>query len=785
MILLDKVVEVKADIAEKFRMFMERGRIMFFRAPCGFGKTTLAKELLKNSRARVYETAADKIDFEDLNKNDKWEVLLVDDLQLLQNHDEQQMLCELIRSKTQKRFVLLTRGMIQGWLIPFRLSGLMYEVEAEDLFFDKKALADYFGACGVQVAETELNAIMHDSMGYPLSNAMLVKHLKKDEKYTGVLVREIIHEIYAYFDEMIFRRFDLPTRRFLLELAPFESLNTELAKMVSGDANAGKILLQLQNDTSMMIADAADRFHFWEVFREFLMWEQEREYTAEQQRALYSRGGLFYELHENYAKALECYSKSGEQSKVSELLIKSTSLHPGMRHYEEMESYYLSLPDSIICESPSLMQGKSMLCALHADYDGSEKWYHRLEEFAAVRKKSDAAAKEAKSRLTWLNIALPQRGVTGMVDTIMSAFKLMTNKEISVPPLSVTSTLPSIMNGGKDFSEWSKTDDFLYATVRLPVTAVLGKDGVGLPECAVAESKFEKGEDVSSRMLTLVSRVSEVQSKGTPDIEFALVGLLVRSQLDAGKTDDARNTLTAMKERFSERGLERFMPNINALMCRIALRSGDAQYAEEWYRTEAPRDALNLRVMKRYQYFTEAMTELMLGDEEAAMLTLSPLEPYCVRCDRHIDTIHLKTLMAIAKYRRRDDTWHDDIKEAVKIAEEYGFIRTVSEYGSAVLPLLEVCEDTDFLKAVIKAARNQAVYYPDYLKPEKRLVENLTESEMQVLRLICADKSNSEIGEILNIRLTTVKSHVSHILQKLSVNRRSEAKTMAGKLHLL
>ena len=104
---------------------------------------------------------------------------------------------------------------------------------------------------------------------------------------------------------------------------------------------------------------------------------------------------------------------------------------------------------------------------------------------------------------------------------------------------------------------------------------------------------------------------------------------------------------------------------------------------------------------------------------------------------------------------------------------------------AAVLPLLETCEDTDFLKAVIKSARNQAVYYPDYLKPPKRLVENLTESEMQVLRLICADKSNSEIGEILNIRLTTVKSHVSHILQKLSVNRRSEAKTMAGKLHLL
>ena len=30
------------------------------------------------------------------------------------------------------------------------------------------------------------------------------------------------------------------------------------------------------------------------------------------------------------------------------------------------------------------------------------------------------------------------------------------NKEVALPSFSVTSALPSIMNGGKDFSEWSK-----------------------------------------------------------------------------------------------------------------------------------------------------------------------------------------------------------------------------------------------------------------------------------------------------------------------------------------
>lgn len=54
-----------------------------------------------------------------------------------------------------------------------------------------------------------------------------------------------------------------------------------------------------------------------------------------------------------------------------------------------------------------------------------------------------------------------------------------------------------------------------------------------------------------------------------------------------------------------------------------------------------------------------------------------------------------------------------------------------------------------------------------------------------MLRLICADKSNAEIGEILGIKLPTVKTHVSHVLSKLGVSRRSEARTAAQRLWLL
>ena len=61
----------------------------------------------------------------------------------------------------------------------------------------------------------------------------------------------------------------------------------------------------------------------------------------------------------------------------------------------------------------------------------------------------------------------------------------------------------------------------------------------------------------------------------------------------------------------------------------------------------------------------------------------------------------------------------------------------------------------------------------------------LTATEWQILFLLCADKSNAEIARIMDVKLPTVKTHVSHILEKLGVSRRSEAKTAAKKLRLV
>ena len=664
----------------------------------------------------------------------------------------------------------------------------MTTLEPDDLLFDREDIRRYFADNKIPVTESEISVIVKESLGCPLGVVITARQMSGGKPFSPELVTRAYREVFAYFEEAVYNRFDLTVRRLLLELSLFEDFDMEMVRMVSGDPHAGEMLNWLLQNTTMLRCEDGQTFYFWTQFRAFLQWEMAKEFGEEKRRTIFSRAALYYELKEDYARALDCYTKSGDHTKVSELLARNAELHPGMGHYSEMEKYYRSLPEGEILASPALMQGMSMLCALATDYEGSEHWYRELKGFADCRDKQDAAGRQARSRLAWLDISLPQRGVAGMIETFPAVFRLMINKEITLPPFSVTSNLPSLMNGGKDFAEWSKKDDLLYRTLRVPVETVLKKDGIAFADCALAESKFEKGEDITERMFALISRMSEVQQKGTPEMEFAINGLLARSQIARGQAADARRTIETLRARFAEQGLNRFLPNMDALLCRIALHCDDPDSADAWYRNKAPRDPMHLNVMKRYQYLTQAMVEIMQNRPDDALLTLSPLEHYIHGCGRHIDGIHLNILCALALYRKKNAKWRKRLTAALKTAAEYNFITTVSMYGAAVLPLLDKLNRDDgskWYKRLMADVRMQAAYYPRFLAPRLSQTKELTPTELQILHLVCADKSNAEIAQMMDIKLPTVKTHVSHIFDKLGVKRRSEAKTAAEKLWLV
>lgn len=107
--------------------------------------------------------------------------------------------------------------------------------------------------------------------------------------------------------------------------------------------------------------------------------------------------------------------------------------------------------------------------------------------------------------------------------------------------------------------------------------------------------------------------------------------------------------------------------------------------------------------------------------------------------------------------------------------------------------LLKDVEPEDLVNAIRAAVRGQATLHPSVAvrlvrgmeHPDDDMLDDLTERELDVLRLVAQGKSNKEIAETLVIAEGTVKSHVSNILSKLHLAHRTQAALYALKRRLV
>jgi NarL family two-component system response regulator LiaR len=110
--------------------------------------------------------------------------------------------------------------------------------------------------------------------------------------------------------------------------------------------------------------------------------------------------------------------------------------------------------------------------------------------------------------------------------------------------------------------------------------------------------------------------------------------------------------------------------------------------------------------------------------------------------------------------------------------------------AGALSYLLKDTGPDELAEAVRKAAAGEAVLHPRVASRvvqelsgarahEPNVFHELTDRELQVLRLIADGMSNADIAEELVISVKTVKSHVSNILGKLHLNDRTQAAVYA------
>lgn len=193
---------------------------------------------------------------------------------------------------------------------------------------------------------------------------------------------------------------------------------------------------------------------------------------------------------------------------------------------------------------------------------------------------------------------------------------------------------------------------------------------------------------------------------------------------------------------------------------------------------------------------TLARVYLVQKNFEQALNLLANLEAHAQAEGRIGRLLKILNLQSLLIYEKGEPSQaYIILEKALRLAVSEGYIRTFIDEGEAMQRLLskwvnqaEIGPLKSYANQLIAQFEERSISVHDQhsaLKPQTKLIEPLTEREIEVLNLIALGKTNKEISVELIVSPGTVKAHTSNIYRKLDVANRTEAVSHARKLDIL
>lgn len=735
----------------------------------GVGKTSLIIHNLNMKRCIYYSAAETEASQIAIREQGVEHTVVIDDLQSVTGVEEREAYYKVIQELLGREdvwLILIARCPFPRWLLTLRTKYIFVEIEESDFLFSIEEQRAYLEQYGICLPDELHERAWRMGGGNPLS--LLFFAMEK-----GDLERTQKRE-WDYLESHVYEQWDVELQEFFMNICIVETFTIRLAAMLTGRSDVEKVIAKAEETGNFFETAGVDGV--WKCrwpMRKSMRQRLGRRKTLEQIRRLYYTAGLYYELENQIPEALSMYEECRDMESISRLLISNANKNPSSGWYYELRRYYLELPEQIIEESPALMAGMSLLHSMLMNIEESERWYQALEQYADTH--TGGQRREARSRLIYLKIALPHRGSMDMIDLIKNADLFLREWRSTLPDLSVTSNLPSMMNGGKDFCEWSRKEREMVVSIGKPVEFILGKYGKGLVSLILAESFLEKGEDTFEIYSQAEKGKMEAESGGKLDQVFVGIGTLAWLSVLKNNAEGAAASLAGFRTR-AEKEAPNLLTNIDAFLCRISLYQGNdgASWMEQ-----APDETLEFSILERFRYLTKTRVYIQQKRYEEAYCLLQQLLYYAETMNRTYILMELHLLLAVVQYRTGQEEWRENLQACVSQAESYHFVRLLSREGSVLLSMLEegepIWKDRSFRKQVLEECGQMKEFYPRYLGGRQEDEIILSENAVKILKYQSEGLSSAAIAEKMKLSEATVKYHSRETYRKLGVKNKTAA----------
>lgn len=773
-------------------------------------------------------------------------VLVLDDYHVLEHprvHDTVQFL--LNNLPAQCHLIITSRADPPFSLSRLRAQRQLVELRMDDLRFTHDEAEKFLGQLmGLSLSDEHIRTLEQRTEGWiaALQLAAISMQGRADPAGFVMSFAGSHRFVLDFLADEVYHRQPEPLRTFLLQTSILDRLSAGLCNAVAGRSDSQEMLEAVERANLFLLPldDKRSWFRYHNLFADLLRYRLERTYP-DLKPQLHQRAARWYAENGRTYEAVGHALAAKDFDLTARLVADTDPTALAMRgQVSTLLGWLDALPEAIIRSNPRLSIAYAWSHFVTVDLEGIEKhvqdaletmevsvaafddrtyasmnpqqrsWLGEiaaLEAFVAVNRERPQEAlqlAEVALRYTpqtqiavqaalWAALGDAYRD-TDRLPEAETAYRRVAglSRQLGAEAgsmVALTDLARLRVSQGRLREARDQFDEVLrWAEGRLLPQYPIGQAHVGIGDLYREWNDLEKAE------YHLQQGISQCEAGGYT--RYAILGYLTLARLHHARRDATGRDLALVKaERLSQRLA---MPSLANQIADQQLRfriheqkPGGAPPAIP----PAGLDAASRGSSLEFHALTLARAQLAAASRPAECQALPQVTTLLARlldqaaqAGRTHSVIEINMLQALAfQAMGRRSAALESIKQALDLAETEGFQRIFIDEGAPMLSLLRAAAAEGIRPAYVSRLLTALEQEAPIAQPAAAacLREPLTEREIQILRLLAAGLSYQEITEAAIVSMSTVKTHVHHIYDKLGVANRTQALALARDLGVL
>ncbi|MBM7845455.1 LuxR C-terminal-related transcriptional regulator [Herpetosiphon giganteus] len=738
-------------------------------------------------------------------------LLLLDDYHVIENQAVDDMLNFLLEHMPNSmHLVVATREDPQIPLARLRARGQLNELRVSDLRFNLAESSEFLTTVmGLHLPDQAIAKLETRTEGWVAGLQLAALSLQGQhdpssfiETFSGQH-----HFILDYLLSEVLHQQTPAIQAFLLQTSILERMTGPLCNAVLNQTNSQAILTQIDQANLFIVALDQQRawYRYHQLFSDLLRQRLAQQITQPELAALHQRASLWYQQHDLLLEAFQ-HATLGHDYQRAEQLMLQMPLHAN-GFVSAMLNWLASLPSTVLDQQPSLWVRYAAILLVLGQTSGVEAKLQAAERGLQQQPDNehtrDLIGQIAAARTT---IALTQYQIETIIAQAQRAFAYLHPQNL---PFRATTNW-ALAYAYQVRGERQNTNIALSQAIELSqqandtFTLILALIGMG----QLQESNLELYRAAATYRHVLQLAGEQPQQ------------IIYEAQLGLARISYQWNDLAAAEQHAQqslhlalqyEQGIDRFIL-CELMLSQIKLAHNDLAGAKRLLE-QTEQLARQHNFVQRFAEIAHVRIQLLLREAKLSNAKQLATSHQLAFCQAQIALAQAQpaaaiTILTLLQQQSQANNWPDQLvqaccllalayaaqgqnaqaiewlQQALPLAEANQLIRSLLDYGPVMQQLLHTAQAHGLHSSLIDQALPM-FNHNSSIKPQAKLVERLSEREIEVLQQIAAGSTDREIGERLYLSIYTVKVHARNIYAKLEVTNRTQAVARARSLGIL